>query len=525
VWGDHDINFKQLNSQLLKEVEEYEAAHASARTVAGIDAVYDPTAAPPPPPQQQQQPARGRTLAKAAAAEGQQQLLTNHRVLPASELARAAALARQQQQQQQQQQLAASSDQQPGTVATGHAPSAAAEPALAGATGHLSGDMAAAAAAAAAAGSEEDLQQYEHDDPMTAAAEAAAERLGSLQTNEPADVDMLPTQQDVLTQSQAQLPSPPSPSQQQGQQQQHLDPNQQLPQQQWCAASQGQSAAAAAAAAAGFAFDTLSVEQAASCHKADQQDVTAAAAAAREEGCTCCGEPSAEVHMAPAETPAVSQSVMQEASQEAVHKPRSSRGTAEDQPHCHPAAADGLAAATEGSAAANGSAVADAAAGAASAEEALLFEGLDDVLKGKLQQAGQLVQQLVQQSGDGAATNTQGDAASTGVQQQQQQQQQQVAAVLEALQDVLRNLAQHPSESRCRRLRCNNATFHRRLGRFPAARQLLVLAGFAEQQQQQQAFDGLPSAPEPVLVYVRDDPGLVWLVLSVVRQALEQVSC
>jgi hypothetical protein len=485
-----------------------------------MDAAYDPTAA-----QQQQQPVKGRTLAEAVAAEGQQQLLINHRVLPAAELARAAALARQQQQQQQQMTPSASNHSAAGAAGPAAVEQAAADTALAGATAGIDADMTPAAAPAA---SEEDLQQYEHDDPMTAAAEAAAEQLGSLQTDEPADVDMLPAQQELSTKLQAQLLPPPM---QQQQQQQQLG---QQRQEQLCpdpapaadAASQGQLVAQAAAAR--DVVYSQGIELAANLHNADQQDVTAAATALGE-GCTCCGQASEQVHIAPVEAPAGVQSVTQDVSQQAVQQTSSnsssSRPTAADQQyhrHCHPAAEVALAAATEGPAAANESAAA-AAADVPSAEEALLFEGLDDVLKEKLQQAGQLVQQLVQQSRDSTAAIQDGVASTAGEQQQQQQ----AVAVLEALQDVLRNLAEHPNEPRYRRLRCNNAAFHRRLGRFPAARQLLVLAGFAEQQQQQQ-WDGQPSAPglsDPVLVYVRDDPGLVWLVLSVVRQALEKVSC
>jgi hypothetical protein len=124
----------------------------------------------------------------------------------------------------------------------------------------------------------------------------------------------------------------------------------------------------------------------------------------------------------------------------------------------------------------------EAAAGGWSQEDAAAFEGLDSVLVSKMQQAGQLVQQL---SGSGEALAT--------------------------LADVLGNLAAHPQEPRYRRLRCNNAAFHRRLGRYPAARQLLLLAGFAEQQ----------PGEDSVLVYVRDDPGLLWMVLSAVRGALQ----
>jgi hypothetical protein len=88
-------------------------------------------------------------------------------------------------------------------------------------------------------------------------------------------------------------------------------------------------------------------------------------------------------------------------------------------------------------------------------------------------------------------------------------------------------LAQHSDEPKFKRLRCSNAAFQRKLG-FPAAVKLLVLAGFAEKQLvwQQAASPavqggsqaaGAAGVPEPVLVYARHDPGLLWLVLSVVK--------
>lgn len=117
------------------------------------------------------------------------------------------------------------------------------------------------------------------------------------------------------------------------------------------------------------------------------------------------------------------------------------------------------------------------------------YVSVDDVVSQKLQQAQVLLQQLQQQ-------------ANSSSQQ-----------TLQALEDVLSSITQHPKEQRYRRLRCGNAAFQRRLGQYPAAIQLLLLSGFAEQQLQWQG-DG---KPETVLVYVREDPGLLWLVLSAIR--------
>ncbi|KAK9799763.1 hypothetical protein WJX73_001696 [Symbiochloris irregularis] len=59
---------------------------------------------------------------------------------------------------------------------------------------------------------------------------------------------------------------------------------------------------------------------------------------------------------------------------------------------------------------------------------------------------------------------------------------------LQTLATILRNALNQPQEQRFRRLRCNNTAFQNRAGRFPAALQLLHLAGFmnTDQQQQQQ---------------------------------------
>jgi hypothetical protein len=72
---------------------------------------------------------------------------------------------------------------------------------------------------------------------------------------------------------------------------------------------------------------------------------------------------------------------------------------------------------------------------------------------------------------------------------------------------VLANIAAHPHEPRFQRLRLDNVTFWRKAGRFPAALELLVLAGFERRRQE----------GGEVLAYTRGDPGLLWLVLSLSR--------
>jgi hypothetical protein len=86
---------------------------------------------------------------------------------------------------------------------------------------------------------------------------------------------------------------------------------------------------------------------------------------------------------------------------------------------------------------------------------------------------------------------------------------------LSTVSTILRNLAEHPGEPRYSQLRTGNAAFQRRVGGVPAALQLLAVAGFTA------APAGGGGGGEGVLTYRRGDPGLVWLVLSVVNDALQ----
>jgi hypothetical protein len=443
---------------LLKEVEQYEAAHGAGQTLTGIQAAYTPAASV-----EQHQPARGRTLAAAAAAEGQQ--LLNHRVLAAPELARAAAMARaQQQQQQQQQQQGLSAEDWRAALNRGQAISAAAMDSagagVASAGPGSSGASASSVAAASASAAAADLQQYEHDDPVTAAAEAAAERLGSVQ---PGDEDMLPPGKHVQQPKAGTLSVGPPLQQQQQQQQLHGLGSHMLADQQ---------AAAVCTLVDAFGSQGLATEV---LQQQEKQHYL------NEQGCGCCQQQDA--------LPAPAGSGAGAAAGSGAGHPMQcdAAGNSVVQDHTAPAAA-----APEAGQHAN-------SIESWSAEDAAAFEGLDFVLVRKMQQAGQLIQQLVQQS------------SSSGLHQQR--------VALETLAGVLVNLAEGPKEPRYRRLRYSNAAFQRKLGRFSAARQLLLLAGFAELQQQQQTG----GVSEAVLVYVRDDPGLVWLVLSVVREALQKL--
>ncbi|GIL57599.1 hypothetical protein Vafri_12795 [Volvox africanus] len=88
------------------------------------------------------------------------------------------------------------------------------------------------------------------------------------------------------------------------------------------------------------------------------------------------------------------------------------------------------------------------------------------------------------------------------------------ATALDTLETMLGNAVHFPTEDRYRRVRLGNAVFQRRVGRLPGGLELLRIAGFVEELVGEDA----------VLRLRRNDPGLLWLVLSAVREAREQVT-
>ncbi|GLC40533.1 hypothetical protein PLESTM_001084800 [Pleodorina starrii] len=88
-----------------------------------------------------------------------------------------------------------------------------------------------------------------------------------------------------------------------------------------------------------------------------------------------------------------------------------------------------------------------------------------------------------------------------------------VGTALDTLETLLGNAVHFPTEDRYRQVRLGNGAFRRRVGRLPGGVELLRVAGFVEE----------GSGAEAVLRLRRNDPGLVWLALSVVREAREQV--
>jgi hypothetical protein len=85
-------------------------------------------------------------------------------------------------------------------------------------------------------------------------------------------------------------------------------------------------------------------------------------------------------------------------------------------------------------------------------------------------------------------------------------------ASLQVLKGILSKLVQHPNVPKYKRLRLGNALVQERVGRFPSALEVLRIAGFEQRQEEWQP--GLGGMKEDVMVYVRKDVGLLWLVLS-----------
>ena len=83
--------------------------------------------------------------------------------------------------------------------------------------------------------------------------------------------------------------------------------------------------------------------------------------------------------------------------------------------------------------------------------------------------------------------------------------------MLNDLHDV-QNIVSHPGESKYSQIRLGNPAFHARAGQFAAARELLAVAGFAEE---------VVGAVDKVLVWKRHDQGLLWLTLSAVENAIQ----
>jgi len=85
------------------------------------------------------------------------------------------------------------------------------------------------------------------------------------------------------------------------------------------------------------------------------------------------------------------------------------------------------------------------------------------------------------------------------------------AAVVKTLQTILRNVLEVPQEDRYRQLKCSSRAFQSRVARHAQALEVLRAAGFT--------FVSAAGADAPgSYCLTRNDPGLVWLILSAVQQ-------
>lgn len=99
-------------------------------------------------------------------------------------------------------------------------------------------------------------------------------------------------------------------------------------------------------------------------------------------------------------------------------------------------------------------------------------------------------------------------------------------AALHTLQTLLGNVAANPREPKYKQVRLGNGAFHRRVGCLPGGMDVLKAAGFVEEPAAASAAGALSpagAAAPGVLQLRRDDPGLCWLVLSAVNDAMEQL--
>ncbi|KAG0466825.1 hypothetical protein HPP92_018405 [Vanilla planifolia] len=84
-----------------------------------------------------------------------------------------------------------------------------------------------------------------------------------------------------------------------------------------------------------------------------------------------------------------------------------------------------------------------------------------------------------------------------------------VAAVLQTLSKIIRNIIEHPHELKFKRIRKANPQFQRNVANYKAAMEVLTMVGFIEDV----VIDEV-GIPETYLILKRNDPGLLWLAKS-----------
>eukprot|EP00798_Chlamydomonas_sp_ICE-L_P023323 gene23323-30564_t len=88
------------------------------------------------------------------------------------------------------------------------------------------------------------------------------------------------------------------------------------------------------------------------------------------------------------------------------------------------------------------------------------------------------------------------------------------------LSDIVTNMQKFPNDPRFHQIRLNNKAFHAKAGQFPGAVDVLLVAGFARELV---PLAQPATGTEPVLKLKRKDPGLQWLVQSVIEAAQQLV--
>lgn len=84
---------------------------------------------------------------------------------------------------------------------------------------------------------------------------------------------------------------------------------------------------------------------------------------------------------------------------------------------------------------------------------------------------------------------------------------------LKTIEKILTNALRHPGVDKFRSIRVNNSAFSQKVGCYPDAVSLMKLFGFVE--------EGYPV--NPMLKLRREDPGLLWLGLSIVNEGLYEI--
>lgn len=157
-----------------------------------------------------------------------------------------------------------------------------------------------------------------------------------------------------------------------------------------------------------------------------------------------------------------------------------------------------------------GAAVAGLSGGAGEGMALGMVEEVPEELSGVASAVGEAQRRLAE-----AARRLQEEARAGGPQKKES-----VAQAVATVRTILRNVMQHPGEHKFRTVKKTNKVFKNAVAQFPAAIELLRVAGFREKDEGQGG--GLGDAGEGQVLHCRaPDPALLWLACS----TLDQLSC